>query len=91
MAVDINKIQPSRYVLQERVEVTMLTVLSIPRGLTIEQVDIEESWDRLLFDCDLVHIRLLRGSIKTVLWPEIYRKAFKYLSEAYVTPFTMLT
>jgi hypothetical protein len=63
------------------VTASSLIALSIPRGLTIKQFDIEEpSWDSLLFDCNLVHMRLLFGSIETDLWPEIYRKIFNHLA-----------
>lgn len=79
MAVDINRIQPPLYVNPERVTTSSLTALSIPRGLTIKQFDLEEaSWDSLLFDCDLIHMRLLFGSIETNLWPETYAKISKY-------------
>merc|ERR1712000_714460 len=53
----------------------------IPRGLTIKQFDLEEaSWDSLLFDCDLIHMRLLFGSIETNLWPETYAKISNHLA-----------
>ena len=43
------------------------------------QFDLEESsWDPLLWDCDLVHLRMLFGSIQTDLWPATYRKIFQY-------------
>ena len=40
--------------------------------------DIEESvWESLYRDCDLVHMRMLYGSIQTNLWADMYRKAFE--------------
>ena len=40
--------------------------------------DLEEpSWDPLLEDCDLIHMRTLFGSIETNMWEEMYRKMFK--------------
>ena len=55
----------------------MLTIPSIPVGMKTVKFDIEEpSWDPLYRDCDLVHMRMLYGSIQTDLWPEMYRKAF---------------
>ena len=40
--------------------------------------DIEEpSWDPLLKDCDLAHMRTLFGSIETNLWEGMYRKMFE--------------
>jgi hypothetical protein len=51
---------------------------SIPRGVTTKQFDIEEpSWDPLLRDCELIHMRLLYGSIRDDKWPHVYRKAFE--------------
>ncbi|RFU72149.1 methyl transferase [Trichoderma arundinaceum] len=65
MAVDLNQIQPAL----------------IPRGVTTIQFDIEEpSWEPLLRDCELVHLRTLFGSIKDDLWPSIYRNAFEHLA-----------
>nr|UWK20372.1 chromatin methyl transferase [Trichoderma crystalligenum] len=65
MAVDLNQIQPAL----------------IPRGVTTIQFDIEEpSWEPLLRDCDLIYIRLLYGSIKDDMWPNIYRKIFEHLA-----------
>ncbi|KAK0383997.1 hypothetical protein NLU13_8086 [Sarocladium strictum] len=65
MAVDINQIQPEL----------------IPRGMTTIKFDIEEpAWDPLYRDCDLVHMRMLYGSIQTDLWPDMYRKAFDHLA-----------
>jgi hypothetical protein len=56
---------------------TLLTIPSIPVGMKTVKFDIEEpSWDPLYRDCDLVHMRMLYGSIQTDLWPEMYRKAF---------------
>nr|UWK20375.1 chromatin methyl transferase [Trichoderma cf. fertile] len=65
MAVDLNQIQPAL----------------IPRGVTTMQFDIEEpSWEPLLRDCDLIHLRLLYGSIKDDMWPSIYHKVFEHLA-----------
>ncbi|KAM0262894.1 hypothetical protein ACHAQJ_001487 [Trichoderma viride] len=65
MAVDLNQIQPAL----------------IPPGVTTKQFDIEEpSWEPLLHDCDLIHLRLLYGSIKDDLWPNTYRKVFEHLA-----------
>jgi hypothetical protein len=45
------------------------------------QFDIEdENWDPLPRDCDLVHLRLMLGSIQTSLWPDIYSKVLEYVS-----------
>ncbi|KAF4125106.1 hypothetical protein GMORB2_3945 [Geosmithia morbida] len=61
MAVDLNQVQPHL----------------IPAGMRTMQFDIEEpSWDGLMSNCDLVHIRLLYGSIQTNLWPQVYRNVF---------------
>ncbi|KAK8150838.1 hypothetical protein G3M48_005933 [Beauveria asiatica] len=63
MAVDLNKIQPAL----------------IPRNVETLQFDLEEpSWEPLLKDCDLIHMRLLLGSIHNSLWPSTYRKAFEH-------------
>ncbi|ATY58519.1 methyltransferase LaeA [Cordyceps militaris] len=63
MAVDLNKIQPAL----------------IPPNVEMVQFDIEEaSWEPLLKDCDLVHMRLLLGSIHNTLWPNIYRNAYAH-------------
>ncbi len=44
------------------------------------QFDLEEaSWEPLLKDCDLIHMRLLLGSIHNNLWAGTYRKAFEYV------------
>ncbi|ODA77554.1 hypothetical protein RJ55_07183 [Drechmeria coniospora] len=65
MAVDLNRIQPN----------------FIPRGFVPMQFDIEDPcWDPLLMDCDLVHLRMLYGSIQTDLWPETYHKIFQRLT-----------
>ncbi|PHH90737.1 hypothetical protein CDD83_2777 [Cordyceps sp. RAO-2017] len=65
MAVDINRIQPAL----------------IPRGMMTMQFDIEEpSWDSLMWNCDLIHLRMLFGSIQTDLWPDTYRKIFEHLA-----------
>nr|UWK20376.1 chromatin methyl transferase [Trichoderma gamsii] len=65
MAVDLNQIQPAL----------------IPRGVTTKQFDLEEpSWEPLLRDCDLIHIRLLYGSIRDDLWADTYRKIFEHLA-----------
>ncbi|KAM4058498.1 methyltransferase [Hirsutella rhossiliensis] len=65
MAVDLNLVQPAL----------------IPRGMVTVQFDIEEpSWDSLMWDCDLVHVRMLFGSIQTDLWPSTYRKIFEHLT-----------
>ncbi|KAH7175725.1 methyl transferase [Dactylonectria macrodidyma] len=65
MAVDLNKIQPAL----------------IPVGVIPKQYDIEEPmWTPLLADCDLIHIRMLLGSIQTDLWPQLYRKVFEHLT-----------
>ncbi|KAG9252909.1 uncharacterized protein F5Z01DRAFT_659794 [Emericellopsis atlantica] len=54
MAVDLNLVQPAL----------------IPAGLVFKQYDIEEStWSPLLADCDLIHMRMLRGGIQIELWP----------------------
>ncbi|KFG83694.1 methyltransferase LaeA [Metarhizium anisopliae] len=65
MAVDLHKFQ-SRL---------------IPPGMTTVQFDIEDlSWNSLITGCDLVHIRLLFGSIHHEMWPEIYRRIFHHLT-----------
>ncbi|KAK1247196.1 hypothetical protein MKX07_002105 [Trichoderma sp. CBMAI-0711] len=65
MAVDLNQIQPAL----------------IPRGVTTKQFDIEEpSWEPLLRDCELIHMRLLYGSIRDDKWPHVYRKVFEHLA-----------
>ncbi|KAJ4271423.1 hypothetical protein NW762_000125 [Fusarium torreyae] len=62
MAVDLNQIQPAL----------------IPPGVMPKQFDIEEPiWGPLLADCDLIHMRMLLGSIRTDLWPQVYRKIFE--------------
>ena len=44
------------------------------------QFDLEEvSWEPLLKDCDLIHMRLLLGSIHNNLWAGTYQKAFEYV------------
>ncbi|KAI1045359.1 hypothetical protein LB505_013552 [Fusarium chuoi] len=65
MAVDLNQIQPAL----------------IPPGFMPKQYDIEEpSWGPLLADCDLIHMRMLLGSIQTDLWPQVYHNAFEHLT-----------
>ena len=57
----------------------LLTVNSIPRLMSTMQFDIEDpSWDSLTRDCNLVHMRLLYGSIQTDMWPGIYQRVFEY-------------
>ncbi|OAA46917.1 Ribosomal RNA methyltransferase RrmJ/FtsJ [Metarhizium rileyi] len=64
MAVDLHKIQPAL----------------IPPGVIIAQFDIEDPcWDRLITDCDIVHMRMLFGSIHHAMWPRIYRNVFDHL------------
>jgi hypothetical protein len=44
------------------------------------QFDIEEpSWGALMMDCDLVHMRLLLGSIHNDAWTRVYRNALEYV------------
>ncbi|KPM40712.1 hypothetical protein AK830_g5848 [Neonectria ditissima] len=65
MTVDLNQIQPAL----------------IPVGIIPQQFDIEEpTWDPLLTDCDLIHLRMLLGSIQTDLWPQTYRNVFEHLA-----------
>ncbi|GKU07975.1 hypothetical protein FLAG1_10159 [Fusarium langsethiae] len=65
MAIDLNQVQPAL----------------IPRGVTSKQFDIEEPiWASLLTDCDLIHMRMLLGSIQTDLWPQIYGNIFEHLA-----------
>ncbi len=55
-----------------------LTRFRIPPNVTTMQFNIEDdSWVPLLDNCDLVHMRLLLGSIRNELWEGTYRKAFK--------------
>lgn len=79
MAVDLNRIQPALLVaLPTRSMSNVLTEPSIPPNVTIMQFDIEDTnWTPLLTKCDLVHMRLLLGSIHTHSWPAIYQKAFE--------------
>lgn len=52
----------------------------IPVGVMPKQYDIEEpTWGPLLSDCDLIHLRMMLGSIQTDLWPQVYRKIFEYV------------
>ncbi|KAJ4311922.1 Secondary metabolism regulator lae1 [Fusarium piperis] len=65
MAVDLNQIQPAL----------------IPVGVMPKQYDIEEpTWGPLLSNCDLIHLRMMLGSIQTDLWPQVYRKIFEHLT-----------
>lgn len=58
----------------------MLTFRRIPIGMTTKQFDIEEeSWEDLLWNCDLIHLRMLLGSIQTDIWPKVYKNAFEYV------------
>lgn len=71
---------------------TLMRRHSIPRGVTTLQFDIEEpSWEPLLRDCDLIHLRLLYGSIRDDLWPGIYRKVFEYVTAAFLQARPCLT
>lgn len=55
-----------------------LTCTRIPPNMTTVQLDIEDvSWDPLMKNCDLVHLRMLYGSIENSRWPGIYRRAFE--------------
>lgn len=64
-AVDLHQIQPAM----------------IPPNMTTVQLDIEDvSWDPLMKNCDLVHLRMLYGSIENSRWPGIYRRAFEHLT-----------
>ncbi|KAK5992826.1 Secondary metabolism regulator LAE1 [Cladobotryum mycophilum] len=64
MAVDLNQIQPAL----------------IPRNVTTIQFDLEDTpWDPLLKNCDLIHMRLLLGSIQSDKWPDVYSKMFEHL------------
>ncbi|KAJ3496093.1 hypothetical protein NLG97_g2917 [Lecanicillium saksenae] len=71
VAVDLNRIQPA----------------FIPENLRIIPLDIEkDDWvppptdDRGPFptDCDLVHMRLLLGSLHSESWPAVYQKAYNH-------------
>ncbi|KAI5467358.1 methyl transferase [Mariannaea sp. PMI_226] len=65
MGVDLNAIMPQL----------------IPLGCYQQQFDLEErTWDPLFKDCDLIHIRMLLGSIQTDLWPQVYRNVFEHLA-----------
>lgn len=60
----------------------MLTPASIPLTCRPMQFDLEEpSWAPLLSDCDLIHVRMLLGSIQTDLWPQTYRNIFEFVIE----------
>ncbi|KAM3563268.1 hypothetical protein ARSEF4850_002425 [Beauveria asiatica] len=62
-AVDLNRVQPAR----------------IPPNMTTVQLNIEDdSWAPLPTDYDLVHMRLLLGSIHDTLWEAVYKNAFKH-------------
>ncbi|KAH6900297.1 methyl transferase [Thelonectria olida] len=59
----------------------MLIMASIPPGCHPMQFDLEEpTWGPLLTDCDLIHIRMLLGSIRTDLWPQTYRNVLEHLA-----------
>ncbi|KAJ6787956.1 hypothetical protein PWT90_09357 [Aphanocladium album] len=63
MAVDLNRIQPRL----------------IPPNMQTMQFDLEDaSWEPLLKDCDLIHMRMLLGSIHNNLWAATYQKAFEH-------------
>ncbi|KAJ3495770.1 hypothetical protein NLG97_g3154 [Lecanicillium saksenae] len=63
MAVDLNRIQPAL----------------IPPNMQTMQFDLEDaSWEPLLKDCDLIHMRMLLGSIHNSLWPATYQRAFEH-------------
>ncbi|KEY65139.1 hypothetical protein S7711_04229 [Stachybotrys chartarum IBT 7711] len=63
-AVDLHKIQPRL----------------IPPNLHTLQYDIEsQSWDGLPRDCDVLHMRLMLGSIRDDLWTQVYRNALAHL------------
>ncbi|KAH6977717.1 methyl transferase [Ilyonectria destructans] len=65
MGVDLNQIQPAY----------------IPVGFVPQQFDIEEpEWGSLLTKCDLIHLRMLLGSLQTDVWPQTYRKVFEHLA-----------
>ncbi|KAH7001570.1 methyl transferase [Ilyonectria destructans] len=65
MTVDLNQIQPAL----------------IPVGVKSQQFDIEEpEWGPLLTECDLIHLRMLLGSLRTDIWPQTYRKVFEHLA-----------
>ncbi|KAH8713604.1 Secondary metabolism regulator laeA [Beauveria bassiana] len=61
-AVDLNRVQPAR----------------IPPNMITVQLNMEDdSWAPLPTDYDLVHMRLLLGSIHDTLWEAVYKNAFK--------------
>ncbi|KAH7155508.1 methyl transferase [Dactylonectria estremocensis] len=65
MAVDLNQIQPEL----------------IPIGVIAQQFDIEQpTWGPLLTNCDLIHVRMMLGSLKTNTWPHTYRKILDHLA-----------
>ncbi|KAG8408923.1 hypothetical protein J3458_019932 [Metarhizium acridum] len=64
MAVDLHKIQAEK----------------IPPGVTAVQFDIEDPcWGPLMKHCDLVHLRMLFGSVHPPLWSQIYRNIHNHL------------
>lgn len=57
-----------------------LIVTSLPPNMKTLQFDIEEpSWGSLMMDCDLVHMRLMLGSIHNDAWASVYRNALEYV------------
>ncbi|TQV90234.1 methyl transferase [Cordyceps javanica] len=88
MAVDLNMIQPALLVdIPHSCMLCMLIESSIPPNLTILQFDIEDTdWTTLLKNCDLVHMRLLLGSIHNDAWPATYQKTFDRISNRHTAP-----
>ncbi|KAH7156311.1 methyl transferase [Dactylonectria macrodidyma] len=65
MAVDLNKTQPEL----------------IPVGVISQQFDIEEpTWGPLMTGCDLIHVRMMLGSLQTNIWPQTYRNILEHLT-----------
>lgn len=53
----------------------------MPRCVVTKIFDLEQDdWSELPNNCDLVHLRLLFGTMRQNLWPGTYRKIFEYVS-----------
>lgn len=65
---------------------------SLPPNMKTLQFDIEEpSWTGLMTDCDLIHMRLMLGSIHNDAWKKVYRNALEYVQQELQIPFYQRT
>ncbi|KUJ08731.1 S-adenosyl-L-methionine-dependent methyltransferase [Mollisia scopiformis] len=63
------------------VDLSMIQPGLIPENVGFSQRDIESPWYGMDVDWDLIHMRMLNGSISS--WPDIYSKIFRHLKPGF--------